>query len=53
MTRRSFSYASPSKINLFLAIAGKRPDGYHELVSLMVPLDLADTLTLESAKEGT
>lgn len=52
MTRRVLSYASPAKINLFLAIARKRPDGYHELVSLMYPVALADTLTLELVKKG-
>lgn len=35
---------SNAKINLFLKIAGKRPDGYHELETIMAPIDLADTL---------
>jgi len=38
---------SPAKINLFLHIIGKRPDGYHELVTLMCPVNLYDTLTLD------
>ena len=33
---------APAKVNLTLAITGTRPDGYHELHSVMVPLDLAD-----------
>lgn len=37
--------AAPAKVNLFLAVTGRRPDGYHELVSLVAPLDLADRLT--------
>jgi 4-diphosphocytidyl-2-C-methyl-D-erythritol kinase len=37
---------SPAKINLFLQITGKRPDGYHELFSLMCCIDLCDTITL-------
>lgn len=37
---------SPAKINLFLAITGKRADGYHELLSLFCPITLYDTLTL-------
>jgi 4-diphosphocytidyl-2-C-methyl-D-erythritol kinase len=37
---------APAKINLFLRIVGKRPDGYHELYSLMCPVGLYDTLTL-------
>jgi len=37
---------APAKINLFLQVRGKRPDGYHELVTLMCPVGLYDTLTL-------
>ena len=35
---------APAKLNLFLEILGKRSDGYHELESLMVAVDLFDTL---------
>ncbi|MEI9804012.1 MAG: 4-(cytidine 5'-diphospho)-2-C-methyl-D-erythritol kinase [Pseudolabrys sp.] len=38
---------APAKINLTLRIVGRRPDGYHELESLVAFADLADTLTLE------
>jgi 4-diphosphocytidyl-2-C-methyl-D-erythritol kinase len=37
---------SPAKINLFLKITGKRPDGYHNLVSLMCCVGLYDTVSL-------
>ncbi len=37
---------SPAKINLFLHITGKRPDGYHNLVSLMCCISLYDTVLL-------
>jgi len=37
---------SPAKINLFLEITGKRPDGYHDLVSLMCCVGLCDTVSL-------
>ena len=37
---------APAKINLALAVVGRRPDGYHELRSVFLRLDLADTLTL-------
>ena len=37
---------SPAKINLFLQVTGKRPDGYHELFSLMCCLDLFDVIYL-------
>ncbi len=36
-----------AKVNLFLEVLGKRPDGYHELVTLFERIDLADQLTLE------
>jgi len=47
-----FEISAPAKLNLFLEITGRRPDGYHELVSLMVATDLTDRIVvLES--EGT
>lgn len=38
---------SPAKINLFLQVIGKRPDGYHELFSLMCCITLFDEILLE------
>lgn len=35
---------TPAKLNLFLEILGKRPDGFHELETLMVTVGLYDTL---------
>lgn len=35
---------APAKLNLFLKVLGKRSDGYHELETLMVSVDLYDTL---------
>lgn len=37
---------APAKVNLTLAVLGVRPDGYHDLHSVMVPVDLADSLSL-------
>ena len=37
---------SPAKINLFLKIVGKRPNGYHELETLMCRVDLNDSIDL-------
>jgi len=37
---------SPAKINLFLAVTARRPDGYHELATLMACIDLHDRITL-------
>lgn len=43
------SQLARAKINLTLRVTGKRADGYHELESLVVFADVADTLTLEPA----
>ncbi len=37
---------APAKLNLSLAVLGLRPDGYHDLHSVMVPLGLVDRLSL-------
>ena len=42
---------APAKLNLRLKVTGRRPDGYHELVSLMVPVDLFDLLELRVIRE--
>jgi 4-diphosphocytidyl-2-C-methyl-D-erythritol kinase len=36
----------PAKVNLYLKIIGRREDGYHDLVTVMQPLTLADELRL-------
>lgn len=38
---------SPCKVNLLLNILGRRPDGYHELETVMQPVNLCDRLTFE------
>lgn len=43
---------APAKLNLTLAVLGVRPDGYHDLHSIMVPLDLADRLSLSVLPPG-
>lgn len=42
--RDALVVAAPAKLNLFLEILRKRPDGYHDLESLMLAIDLFDTL---------
>ena len=44
--------AAPAKLNLYLEMLAKRPDGYHELESLMVAVDLYDTLELHPRADG-
>ena len=40
----------PAKLNLFLDIHGKRPDGFHELETVMVTVGLFDTLVFREEK---
>jgi len=39
---------APAKVNLFLEVLARRPDGYHDLESIFAELDLADTLALRA-----
>jgi 4-diphosphocytidyl-2-C-methyl-D-erythritol kinase len=41
---------APAKINLTLRIGRKRPDGYHDLESLVVFADVGDTLRLQAGE---
>jgi 4-diphosphocytidyl-2-C-methyl-D-erythritol kinase len=43
---------APAKLNLFLEILGRRPDGYHEIESLMVAVNLFDRLSLTDDPSG-
>jgi len=43
----SVNLKAPAKINLYLWILGKRPNGYHDIDSLMQTVSLYDELTLE------
>jgi 4-diphosphocytidyl-2-C-methyl-D-erythritol kinase len=40
---------SPAKINLTLEILGKRPDGFHDLATWMLPVGLYDSIEIETA----
>ena len=46
-----FSTVSPCKLNLFLYITGKRPDGYHNLQTLFVILDHGDIMHFETTDD--
>jgi 4-diphosphocytidyl-2-C-methyl-D-erythritol kinase len=43
---------APAKLNLFLHVVGRRPDGYHLLQSVFVLLDWCDTLHFERRSDG-
>jgi 4-diphosphocytidyl-2-C-methyl-D-erythritol kinase len=40
------AWPAPAKLNLFLHITGRRPDGYHELQTVFQLIDLCDTVAL-------
>jgi len=46
------AFPAPAKINLFLHITGRRPDGYHTLQSVFQLLDFADTIYLKPTQDG-
>jgi 4-diphosphocytidyl-2-C-methyl-D-erythritol kinase len=43
---------SPAKINLFLKVLKKRPDGYHNIFSLMCPVSLYDIISFDFTGHG-
>jgi 4-diphosphocytidyl-2-C-methyl-D-erythritol kinase len=49
---KTFKIKAPAKLNIRLKVTGRRPDGYHDLVSIMAPIDLFDLLELTIARGG-
>ena len=45
-------WPAPAKLNLFLHVTGRRPDGYHELQTLFQLVDLADEITFSVRPDG-
>jgi 4-diphosphocytidyl-2-C-methyl-D-erythritol kinase len=45
-------FPSFAKINWFLRILGKRPDGYHEVVTVLQTISLRDELTIQLCEDG-
>ncbi|MBW2147521.1 MAG: 4-(cytidine 5'-diphospho)-2-C-methyl-D-erythritol kinase [Deltaproteobacteria bacterium] len=42
----------PAKINLRLEVLGRRPDGYHDILSIMQQVDLCDRIEIHPADKG-
>lgn len=49
---KGVTITAPSKVNTLLRVIGKRPDGFHDLEMVMVPLTLADEITIEEIQKG-
>lgn len=49
----AMSIFSPSKVNLFLRIVRRRPDGYHDLASLFHVIDLGDDMKFAKSSSVT
>ena len=43
----SLRLRAPAKVNLYLEVLGRRPDGYHDLRTLMAPVGLFDEIEIE------
>lgn len=48
----AFTCHVPCKVNLFLEVLGKRPDGYHDLDTIMLAVDCCDVLRIRAAKDS-
>lgn len=51
--RHSLTLKSYAKINLSLRVISKRPDGYHELEMVNLPLELHDVISIEKTPAGS
>jgi len=47
-----YDVPAPAKLNLFLHVTGRRPDGYHLLQSVFALIDWCDTLHFERRSDG-
>lgn len=50
---RNLLLKSYAKINICLNVVGKRPDGYHELDMIMLPLELHDSILFSELKNAS
>jgi len=52
VTAPTVTVKAAAKLNLALVVLGCRPDGFHEIESLMVPVSLGDTLSVTPTAEA-
>ena len=52
MPEQQINVLSPAKLNLFLHVLGRRPDGYHNLQTLFQLLDFGDEMTFSNNESG-
>lgn len=43
---------APGKVNLYLEVIGQRPDGYHDLRSIVMPVAIYDRIVVERSRDG-
>ena len=46
------NYLAPAKLNLFLHVTGRRPDGFHDIETVFQLVDLHDRLSIRSRADG-
>ncbi len=49
---REFTVVAPAKLNLYLDVLKKRPDGYHNIETLFEKIDLKDEIIIKETKKG-
>ncbi|MFH1782036.1 MAG: 4-(cytidine 5'-diphospho)-2-C-methyl-D-erythritol kinase [Candidatus Omnitrophota bacterium] len=49
---QEFKVYAPAKLNLYLDVVGKRPDGNHNIETLFEKIDLKDEIVIKESKEG-
>ncbi|MBC8474110.1 MAG: 4-(cytidine 5'-diphospho)-2-C-methyl-D-erythritol kinase, partial [Candidatus Omnitrophica bacterium] len=49
---REFTVYAPAKLNLYLDVIGKRPDGYHNIETLFEKIDLKDEIVIKEKNRG-
>ncbi len=50
-TAAGLNVLAPAKLNLFLEVLARRGDGFHEIETLMMPINLFDTLSFRDAPD--